>query len=140
MTTFAAATEGVHHVGLTVPKLEAARAFFIEGLGFEQVGEVADYPAVFVSDGAVMITLWQAEDPASAIAFDRRRVIGLHHFALRVAAPEALEALHGKLSRRDDVQIEFAPEPLGTGPVQHMMCRIPGNIRLELIAPAGSRV
>lgn len=128
-------TEGIHHLGLTVPQLGAARDFFIEGLGFEQVGEVPDYPAVFLSDGTVMITLWQAEDPANAIPFDRRRVIGLHHFALRVADPDALEALHGELMHRDDVEIEFAPEPLNGVAAQHMMCRVPGNIRLEVIAP-----
>jgi catechol 2,3-dioxygenase-like lactoylglutathione lyase family enzyme len=133
-----AKTLGVHHFGLTVPRLGDARDFFVDGLGFEQVGEVPDYPALFLSDGTVMITLWQAEDPDSAVAFDRRRVIGLHHFALRVADQEALEALHGELAARDDVQIEFAPESLGDGPVKHMMCRIPGNIRLELIALPGA--
>jgi catechol 2,3-dioxygenase-like lactoylglutathione lyase family enzyme len=135
MTASTSRTEGVHHVGLTVPQLEEARTFFVEGLGFEQVGEKPEYPAVFVSDGATMITLWQAEDPASAVPFDRRRVIGLHHLALRVADAESLGSVYGDLKDRDDVTIEFAPESLGGGPVQHMMCRIPGNIRLELIAP-----
>lgn len=136
MTASDAITVGVHHLGLTVPKLGAARKFFIHGLGFEQVGEVPGYPAVFVSDGTVLITLWQAEDPESAVPFDRRRVIGLHHFALKVDGATGLEDLHDKLSRRDDVEVEFPPESLGAGPARHMMCRIPGNIRLELIAPA----
>ena len=61
-------TQGIHHAGLTVPDLSAAQRFFTEGLGFETVGEVPDYPAAFVSDGAVMITLWQAEDPERAAA------------------------------------------------------------------------
>lgn len=135
MTASTSRTEGVHHVGLTVPQLHEAKTFFIEGLGFEQVGEKPEYPAVFVSDGTTMITLWQAEDPASAVAFDRRRVIGLHHLALRVADPETLAGVYQELEKRDDVTIEFAPESLGGGPVEHMMCRIPGNIRLELIAP-----
>ena len=135
MTASAPKTVGVHHVGLTVPRLGDAQDFFVEGLGFEQVGEVPDYPAVFLSDGTAMITLWQAEDPTSAIPFDRRRVIGLHHLALRVADPAALEVLHGELAIRDDVEIEFAPESLGGSSVQHMMCHIPGNIRLEVIAP-----
>ena len=135
MTKSMPKTLGVHHFGLTVPRLGAARDFFVDGLGFEQVGEVPDYPAVFVSDGTVMITLWQAEDPANATPFDRRRVIGLHHLALRVADPAALEVLHSELAARNDVEIEFAPESLGGGTVKHMMCRIPGNIRLELIAP-----
>ncbi len=134
MTASTPKTLGIHHLGLTVPRLADAREFFVHGLGFEQVGEVPDYPAVFVSDGTVMITLWQAEDPANATPFDRRRVIGLHHLALRIADAEALEVLHGELAARADVEIEFAPESLGGGPVQHMMCRIPGNIRLELIA------
>lgn len=131
-----ARTRGVHHAGLTVPDLAAARAFFEEALGFQTVGGVPDYPASFLSDGHVLITLWQAEDPVHATPFDRRRVIGLHHLALRVADAEALEALHGELAVRKDVEIEFAPEPLGGGPTRHMMCAIPGRIRLELIAPA----
>jgi len=134
MTASTAKTNGVHHVGLTVPRLEDARHFFIEGLGFEQVGEVPDYPAVFLTDATTMITLWQAEDADSAVPFDRRRVIGLHHLALGVSDPQALGLLHDELAARSDVEIEFAPESLGGGPAQHLMCRIPGNIRLELIA------
>lgn len=131
-----ARTQGIHHAGLTVPDLAAARAFFEQALGFRPVGEVPAYPAVFLSDGAVLITLWQAEDPARALPFDRRRGIGLHHLALRIADGETLDALHAELVARGDVAIEFAPEPLGGGPTRHMMCAIPGCIRLELIAPA----
>ncbi len=138
MSSNATRTQGVHHVGLTVPELQSARTFFVDGLGFEQVGEVPDYPAAFLSDGSTMITLWQAEDPETAVAFDRRRVIGLHHLALKVADPKVLKTLHGELKNRDDVEIEFAPESLGGGPSRHMMCRIPGNIRLEVIAPVAA--
>ncbi len=138
MTKSTRKTLGVHHFGLTVPRLGDARDFFVDGLGFEQVGEVPDYPAVFLNDGTTMITLWQAEDPVHAVPFDRRHVIGLHHLALRVADAKALERLHGELVERSDVDIEFAPESLGGGPIQHLMCCIPGNIRLELIAPVGA--
>ncbi|HWP67016.1 MAG TPA: VOC family protein [Candidatus Limnocylindria bacterium] len=129
-------TRGAHHIGLTVPDLERARAFFVEALGFRQVGEKPDYPAVFVSDGQVMITLWRAADPRRAAPFDRRNAIGLHHLALRVGDAGALDALHARLAATPDVAIEFAPESLGGGPTRHMMCLIPGGIRLELIAPA----
>lgn len=134
--TTATQTEGVHHLGLTVGDLARTRAFFTELLGFEQIGEVPDYPAVFLSDGKVMLTLWQAEKAETAAPFDRKRVVGLHHFALRVADAAALESLHKRLAEEDDVAIEFSPEPLGAGPTRHMMCAIPGGIRLELIAPA----
>ena len=132
----ASLTQGVHHLGLTIPDLERTREFFVDVLRFEQIGEVPDYPAVFLSDGSVMLTLWQAEDPESAIPSDRKRVVGLHHFALQVADAAALEALHKRLVEVSDVEIEFAPEPLGGGPTRHMMCAIPGGVRLELIAPA----
>ena len=86
-----ALTLGAHHIGLAVPDLHAARAFFCDALGYRTVGEVPDYPAVFVSDGTTLITLWQVEDPATARAFDRRKNIGLHHLALAVADEAALQ-------------------------------------------------
>ncbi|MGI9434299.1 MAG: VOC family protein [Geminicoccaceae bacterium] len=131
-----AITEGAHHVGLTVPDLANTRAFFLDTLGFTQVGEVPDYPAVFLTDGATMITLWQAADPTTAVPFDRKNVIGLHHVALKVSNAEVLDALHDKLTTTDDVEIEFAPEPLAGGPTRHMICAIPGGIRMEFVAPA----
>ena len=130
-------TAGAHHVGLTVPDLAAAVAFFKDGLGFEVVGEVPDYPAAFLSDGSVMITLWQAENGEDATPFDRRRNLGLHHLAIAVR-PGALDDLHKRLDERDDVSVEFAPELLGGGPTRHMMTRIVGGIRVEFIAPAQS--
>jgi catechol 2,3-dioxygenase-like lactoylglutathione lyase family enzyme len=131
-----AITQGAHHIGLTVPDIEKTGQFFTETLGFAQVGEVPDYPAVFLSDGTTMITLWRAADPETAVSFDRRNVIGLHHLALTVENLDALETLHGDLQSTDDVVIEFAPEPLGGGPIQHMICAIPGGIRVEFIAPS----
>jgi len=132
-----ALTKGAHHIGLTVPDLAKTRAFFIDTLGFTQVGEVPDYPAVFMTDGTTMITLWQAVNPATSVPFDRKNIIGLHHFALKVENDDLLEALHRKLSTTEGVEIEFAPESLGGGATQHMMCFIPGGIRMEFIAPAG---
>jgi len=129
------ATRGAHHIGLTVPDLAQARAFFLDTLGFSQVGEKPDYPAVFVSDGVTMITLWQAVDPQGAVPFDRKNVIGLHHLALQVGSGAALDALHEKLAATQGVAIEFAPEPLGGSAIRHMMCFIPGGIRVEFIAP-----
>jgi hypothetical protein len=38
------------------------------------------------------------------------------------------------LKATDGVKFEFAPEPLLGGPTKHMMCAIPGGIRVEFIA------
>lgn len=130
-------TRGIHHVGLTVPDLASARRFFVEQLGHREVGSMPDYPAVFLGDGAVMITLWQVKDPSQAVPFDRTRNIGLHHLALAVEGQTALDTLHERLRGVADVEVEFAPELLGGGPTRHMMVRIPGGIRVEFIAKAG---
>ncbi len=119
---------------MTVPDLARTSAFFIETLGFAKIGEVADYPAVFLSDNVIMVTLWQATDPANATPFERKNVIGLHHLALAVADGDALDALHKTLTETPDVEVEFAPEPLGNGPARHMICAIPGGIRVEFMA------
>ena len=132
-----ALTQGAHHIGLTVPDLAETRAFFQDTLGFSQVGEVPDYPAVFLNDGTTMITLWQVADPETAMSFDRKNIVGLHHVALKVRDGDSLNGLHDKLATTDGVAVEFAPESLGGGPTQHMMCAIPGGIRMEFIAPAG---
>lgn len=132
-----AVTQGAHHVGLTVPDLGKTRAFFLDTLGFTLVGEIPDYPAVLLTDGVTMITLWQAENPAAAVSFDRRNVIGLHHLAFNVADSDTLDSLHAKLKVSEGVSIEFAPEPLGAGPAKHMMCAIPSGIRIEFIAAGG---
>jgi catechol 2,3-dioxygenase-like lactoylglutathione lyase family enzyme len=131
MSDTSAKTHGAHHVGLTVPDLVAARDFFLEALAFTQVGEIPDYPAVFVSDGNILITLWQAEDPSAAVPFDRRKNIGLHHLALRA---NDLDRLAHELRDRADVDFEFAPEVLADTGIRHMMCRVPGNLRIEFIA------
>jgi len=125
---------GVHHVGLTVLDLAATLRFFVDELGYRPSGEKPEYPAAFVTDGKTLITLWQVKDPSRAVAFDRAQNVGLHHLALAVDGHAALDALHQRLARRSDVELEFAPEPLGTGPTRHMMARIPGGVRVEFIA------
>ncbi len=129
-------TRGVHHVGLTVPSLQDTNTFFVETLGFKQVGEVSDYPATFLSDGNIMITLWQAEDPVNATPFDRKNVVGLHHLALAVEDQVALDAMSERLQKAPGTSIEFAPTALGTSGTRHMRCSIPGGIRVEFIASA----
>lgn len=129
-----AVTQGAHHIGLTVPDIAETRDFFTNVLGYEIVGERPAYPAVFVSDGTVMITIWQASDPATATPFNRKTNVGLHHLALKVVDHDALTALAAKLEAHDGVDIEFSPEALGETPLRHMMTTIPGGVRVEFIA------
>jgi catechol 2,3-dioxygenase-like lactoylglutathione lyase family enzyme len=135
MTKPAPLTLGAHHVGLTVPDLAPTKTFLMDALGFQQVGEVPDYPAVFVSDGTVMLTLWQAEDPKTATPFDRRKNIGLHHLALKVADFDALDAVYDRVSTWPGVEVECAPcPPRPDSPARHFLCIIPGGLRFEFFA------
>ena len=85
-----ALTQGVHHVGLAVRDLDEATSFFCGTLGFKEVARNDAYPAVFVSDGAVTLTIWRVTDPENAVAFNRKTNIGLHHLALAVTDKAAL--------------------------------------------------
>lgn len=129
-------TQGVHHIGLTVPDIDQARAFFCGVLGFDEVGGVPDYPSIFVSDGAILLTLWRAADPLTARAFDRRANIGLHHLSLAVADDDALDAVWARVSAHPEVVIDSTPGPIRPGSAtRHFLVFIPGGIRLEFATP-----
>lgn len=129
-------TCGVHHVGLTVPDLDQARAFFCGVLGFDEVGGVPAYPSIFVSDGAILLTLWRAADPPTARTFDRRANIGLHHLSLAVADDAALDAAWERVSAHPGVVIDAAPGPIRPGSTtRHFLVFIPGGIRIEFATP-----
>ncbi len=135
-TDSSALTQGAHHMGLTVPDINQTRDFFVNTLNFKQVGEKPNYPAVFVSDGTIMLTLWQTTNPDTVMPFDRKNNIGLHHLALRLNTEVSLETIYERLVEAVDVEVEFKPEQLGSSETKHMMCIIPGGIRVEFIAPA----
>ena len=124
-------TKGVHHVGFTVANLARSTAFFVDALKFNKVGE-RDYPAVFVSDGSNLITLWQAktENPTP---FNRQTNLGLHHAAFAVESPEALQAAFDAAVAHPGVTVDFPPEALGDSGARHAMIFEPSGIRLEFI-------
>jgi len=126
-------TKGAHHIGLTVSRLEESAEFFTSLLGWKEVRRKEDYPAIFVSDGQILLTLWAIkEEPVGE--FNKNRNVGLHHIALTVADEASLNRLYEKL-KENGVEIEFSPEPLGPGPAKHMMCYEPSGIRVEFIWP-----
>jgi len=124
-------TVGVDHVGLSVRHLDKTVEFFCHCLGWSVVGERPDYPAVFVSDQSIMLTLWQVASPEHAVAFDRRANVGLHHLALAVADRAALDFVHRKVAAWPGVVVEFPPELSGKGPKEHFIVREPSGVRIE---------
>ncbi|WP_286235683.1 VOC family protein [Thalassotalea sediminis] len=124
-----AMTAGIHHLGLTVSRLEASAAFFIDILGWHEVKRNLDYPAIFVSDGKVMLTLWQTKSDFP-VSFDRHANIGLHHLALQVDTEAELMLVEQALIRAN-IDLEFKPEFVKEGPAKHLMCFEPSGIRIE---------
>jgi catechol 2,3-dioxygenase-like lactoylglutathione lyase family enzyme len=122
-------TAGISHVGLSVKDLDASFDFF-EALGFNKIGEVESYPALFLSDGAVMITPWQTDEGATP--FDRRKNVGLHHLAIKVPSMEALQAAYKKVLTVEGVESEFNPTALKGTPLYHAIVYEPSGNRIEL--------
>ncbi|EGR2322356.1 VOC family protein [Vibrio alginolyticus] len=122
-------TKDIHHVGLTVSNLEASAKFFTEQLGWSEVKRNPGYPAIFVSDGHIMLTLWAAKADA-ATPFDRKTNIGLHHLALLVETEKQLYELRDQFMA-SGIEIEFGPELVKTRPAKHLMCYDPSGIGVE---------
>ena len=121
--------QGIHHLGLAVSNLKASAEFFTQLLGWTIAKEKPDYPAIFVTNGHAFITLWQTEDGAAI--FNRRKNVGLHHFALKVATEAELNEIFFRASNFPGVNVEFAPELVGAGPAKHCMLYEPSGIRIE---------
>lgn len=124
-------TTGSHHVGLTVSKLEESARFFVDILGWSEVRRDPAYPAIFVSDGVLMVTLWAAKS-GQPKPFDKNENIGLHHLALRVENFDALDDIYHRITE-NNINIEFPPELLRNGPAKHMICYEPSGIKIEFI-------
>jgi lactoylglutathione lyase len=122
-------TMGTSHVGLSVIDIDSSFAFF-QALGFSKIGAVESYPSYFLSDGHVMLTLWQIDEEANS--FDRRKNVGLHHLAIRISSMEALKTAFEKVSEVEGVKVEFAPQELKGTPFHHAMVYEPAGNMIEL--------
>lgn len=125
------ATGGFDHLGLSVSDLEASTNFFLNVLEFDVAGRDSKYPAVFMNNGEMTLTLWEISD--QAVEFDRKRNVGLHHLAIGVPSFKALDDLYEKIRKTPNIVIEFAPELAYGGPAKHMMIREPSGNRIELV-------
>ncbi len=124
-------TAGFDHIGLAVSDLDASATFFVDVLDFKIRGRDKKYPAAFLNNGSMTLTLWQTSD--DAVKFDRKNNVGLHHLAIKATSFEALDALYEKMKSMPSVTIEFAPELFYGGPAKHMIFREPSGNRIEVI-------
>ncbi len=103
------AVGGVDHVGLTATDLDASAGFFTDALGFELSGRDDDYPAVFLTNGEIIVTLWRATEPGRAIAQEKDRI----RRRTVKQAPRLLSGLRPATGRASDGVAPRAPRPVG---------------------------
>jgi RimJ/RimL family protein N-acetyltransferase/catechol 2,3-dioxygenase-like lactoylglutathione lyase family enzyme len=126
-------TRGAHHIGLTVSKLDESANFFVSFLGWKEVRRNEEYPAIYVTDGSIIVTLWATKvEPSNQ--FNKDKNVGLHHVDFQVENIGDLSDIYVRLVK-SRVKIEFSLEMMGNGPAQHMMCYEPSGIRVEFIWP-----
>ena len=125
--------KGINHLGLSVIDLKASEDFFIKYGEFEVFNRNEEYPSSFLNNGSITITLWQVNNPETAVKFDRKNNVGLHHVAFNVTSDKVLANLYEALKKDDTVNIEFAPELMGKGPTKHMMVYEPSGNRVEFV-------
>ena len=107
----------IHHVGVAVSDLAAARSFYLGEMGLKDAGaEVIESQGVrvfFAAAGGTEVECLEPTRPDSPLAkFLLRRGPGLHHLAWRVRDLEATLAL---LARRGVRLIDEKPRPGARG-------------------------
>lgn len=119
---------GISHVSLTVRDLAAARAFWVDVMGF--VPRIEEPALVILVHAAsrVSLALVTHEDGAEG-AFNERQV-GLDHLALDVEGMDALQNWETTLCSLNVERSEIVETPFGW----HLNVRAPDNIAVELLA------
>ena len=124
-------TKGISHIGLAVTSIEKSYDNFWSKIGFKEVANDPNYPAKFLSDGTVILSLWQIDEKVNAVKFNRKENVGLHHVALKVASKEKLYEMYNIIKDLSDVTIEFEPQEIKGVGWWHCMCYEPNGIRVE---------
>lgn len=132
-TLHSSLTEGISHVGLSVSNLEKSYEFF-EALGFTKHGSSEAHPSIFINNGSIMVTLWQADGDAKPL--ERRNNVGFHHLTIRVPSLEALSKTYKIALTVDGVYPDFPPVAVEGTNTTHCMVFEPSGHRIEFVHQA----
>jgi glyoxylase I family protein len=128
------ATQGIHHLRLTVSDVDRAVAFYVEVLGFKKLMDLN--PGAFLSNGKVGLGIGPHPYPDHAIKADRfdENRIGLDHLSFGVPSRADLEHAVKVLDRRGAPHSEIRDLGPAFG-IYILIFRDPDNVQLELSAP-----
>jgi len=119
---------GISHISLTVSDMDAARAFWVDVMGFAPRIEQPALAVLVHPDASISLALVTHDDGIDGM-FDERRV-GLDHLALDVDGVEALRGWETTLEASDVARSPIVESPFGW----HLNVRAPDNIAVELLA------
>ena len=112
----------ISHIAIAVSDPEAAKDFYVNGLGLEVVGDLDSPTAVgyYLSDGFVNLALLKFKSDEPAMTEGAPRHTGIHHFGVKVdnmdeawARIEAAGAIHrpyegvDEMEKRGNVEVKF---------------------------------
>ena len=117
---------GLSHVALSVRDVAAARAFWVEVLGFDAVDEQPAYCFV-LHRGAGLAVVLTNHDNTVAGSFDEHRP-GLDHVAYAVPDAASLRAWEQELTRRGVPHAAIVETDAG----HHLNLRAPDDVPIEL--------
>ena len=121
------ALQGVSHLAFSVPDLTAAVDFWTRVMGFEVIGEGADFRLTLHREARVAVGVGTHGGTVRG-GFDHRRP-GLDHAALAVSDLETLQAWERWL---DGCAVPYTPISASDG-AHHLNLRAPGDIPVELV-------
>lgn len=119
---------GISHVSLTVQNLDAARAFWVDVMGFARRIDQDTLVLLVHPDAAISLALVSHDDGVGD-AFNERRV-GLDHLALDVDGVDALRTWETTLDAFGVERSSIIESPFGW----HLNVRAPDNVAVELLA------
>lgn len=131
----------LHHIGMSVPSLDEARSFYVDLLGFKELGSSgfaadADIDRIMGLDGAAAnvafltfgdfkIEMFEFKTPVQARAVDDRAV-HLHGFTHLCLDVQDVLGLHGRL---EAAGMRFNSDPIDKAGVRTVYGRDPfGNV------------
>jgi methylmalonyl-CoA/ethylmalonyl-CoA epimerase len=134
----AAASLGIHHVGIAVPSIDDAMHFYGEKLGLALVDslELPDrqLKVAFVQAANTLIELLEPTDPDSTVSrFLERRGPGLHHLCF--GTPDIREHLRDLRDKGVEL-IDEAPRPGAHGEVAFLQPSAALGVLIELLQPS----
>jgi catechol 2,3-dioxygenase-like lactoylglutathione lyase family enzyme len=121
-----AAILGLSHVGLSVRDRDAARAFWVEVMGFELIDEQPHYCFVFDRAAGLAITMSDHDQTVSG-TFDEHHP-GLDHLAYAVPDVESLLSWEQRLDGHEVTHSAIVETDAG----HHLNLRAPDNVPIEL--------